>query len=229
MPDDAWVTNIDSVNVSPQSVASPTRRTRKLRWAGLGLTWALAAIGIAAVVAALDLRQTGDYRLETFSRTQEPAWSTSDNAAPRRSESQPAQPRTSSVAESPRPPEPRPDPVASAKAVSGQAKARAAGDRAGVRKDPPEISKAVQPENQRKRIEAEVQAALQNRAIDGVVVSVVDGTAYLDGRVASLRQKTMAERAARSVAEVKRVRNRLDVTTARIYRNSWRDASVTRE
>jgi type II secretory pathway predicted ATPase ExeA len=229
VPDDAWVTNIDSVNVSPQPVASPTRRTRKLRWAGLGLTWALAAIGVAAVVAALDLRQTGDYRLETFSRTQEPVWSTSDNVAPRRPESQPAQPRTSSVAESPRPPEPRPDPVTSAKAMSGQAKARAAGDRAGVRKDPPEISKAVQPENQRKRIEAEVQAALQNRAIDGVVVSVVDGTAYLDGRVASLRQKTMAERAARSVAEVKRVRNRLDVTTARIYRNSWRDASVTRE
>jgi general secretion pathway protein A len=225
VPDDAWITNLDSVNVSSQPAAPPARPMRKLRWAGLGLTWALAAIGVAAVVAALDLRQTGGYRPpETFSRTQEPVWNTSDNMA-----SQPAQPPPASVAESLRPPAPRPDPVPNAKAVPGQAKGRAAGDRTGGRKERPEISKAAQPENQRKRIEAEVQAALQNRAIDGVVVSVVDGTAYLDGRVASLRQKTMAERAARSVAEVKRVRNRLDVTTSRIYRNSWRDVSVTRE
>jgi hypothetical protein len=180
-------------------------------------------------VAALDLRQSGGDRSETVSRTQEPVRSAADDPASRRPASQPAEAPGSHVAEPLRSPEPRPDPATSAKTAPGQAKARAAGDKAGARRDRPEISKAAQPETQRKRIEAEVQAALQNRAIDGVVVSVVDGTAYLDGRVASLRQKTMAERAARSVAEVKRVRNRLDVATSRFYQNSWRDVRVTRE
>jgi type II secretory pathway predicted ATPase ExeA len=64
---------------------------------------------------------------------------------------------------------------------------------------------------ERKRIEAEIKKAIQNRAIIGVRVSVVNGTAFLDGRVASVRQKLMAERAARTVAEVKAVRNRLNV------------------
>ncbi len=64
---------------------------------------------------------------------------------------------------------------------------------------------------ERKRIEAEVNKAIQNRALSGVTVSVVNGVAYLDGRVASIRQKLMAERAARSVADIKYVRNRLAV------------------
>jgi general secretion pathway protein A len=62
-----------------------------------------------------------------------------------------------------------------------------------------------------KRIEAEINKAIQNRAIAGVRVSMINGTAYLDGRVASVRQKLMAEKAARSVAEVKTVHNRLDI------------------
>ncbi len=64
---------------------------------------------------------------------------------------------------------------------------------------------------EKRRIEAEIYKAIQNRAIQGVSVSVIDGVAYLDGRVASIRQKLMAERAARTVTEVKQVRNRLTV------------------
>jgi hypothetical protein len=124
------------------------------------------------------------------------------------------QSRNTELAESLSEPEQPANPARAAKPPTGQLRPRAAGERAGGRKDRPDISKTAEPENQRKRIEAEVQAALQNRAITGVVVSVVDGTAYLDGRVASVRQKAMAERAARSVADVKRVRNRLDVSAS---------------
>jgi hypothetical protein len=121
---------------------------------------------------------------------------------------------SSPAADSFRKPEQPATSARTAKPAPGQLRPPAAGERASGRKERPELSKTAELENQRKRIEAEVQAALQNRAITGVVVSVVDGTAYLDGRVASVRQKAMAERAARSVAEVKRVRNRLDVSAS---------------
>ena len=62
-----------------------------------------------------------------------------------------------------------------------------------------------------KSIELAVARAIQNRAIDGVSVSVGGGMVYLDGSVASERQKAMAERAARSIREVKNVKNRLTV------------------
>ena len=64
---------------------------------------------------------------------------------------------------------------------------------------------------QKKKIELAINHAIQNRAINGVNVSFVDGTVYLDGEVATETQKSMAERAARSVPDVKYVRNRLDV------------------
>ncbi|HEV8724266.1 MAG TPA: AAA family ATPase [Candidatus Binatia bacterium] len=64
---------------------------------------------------------------------------------------------------------------------------------------------------QRKLLEAHVYKALENRAIMGVDVSVINGTAYLEGRVATERQRDAAERAARSVAGVQRVRNRIAV------------------
>ena len=70
------------------------------------------------------------------------------------------------------------------------------------------------PENadaQRKILEAQVYKAIENRAIMGVDVSVINGTAYLEGRVATERQRDAAERAARSVAGVQRVRNRIAV------------------
>jgi type II secretory pathway predicted ATPase ExeA len=62
-----------------------------------------------------------------------------------------------------------------------------------------------------KQIEAQIQKAIQNRAISGIEVSVVNGTAFLQGRVASERQKQAAERAASRVGGVERVRNRIVV------------------
>ncbi|HMA81208.1 MAG TPA: BON domain-containing protein, partial [Candidatus Binatia bacterium] len=60
-------------------------------------------------------------------------------------------------------------------------------------------------------LQAQVMQAIENRAIIGVAVSVVQGTAFLDGQVATERQRRAAERAARSVTGVERVRNRIAV------------------
>jgi type II secretory pathway predicted ATPase ExeA len=64
---------------------------------------------------------------------------------------------------------------------------------------------------QRKLLEAKVYKAIGNRAISGVGVAVINGTAFLEGRVATEQQKDAAERAARSVAGVERVDNRIVV------------------
>jgi type II secretory pathway predicted ATPase ExeA len=64
---------------------------------------------------------------------------------------------------------------------------------------------------QRKLLEAKVYKAIGNRAIRGVDVAVINGTAFLKGRVATEQQKDAAERAARSVAGVERVDNRIAV------------------
>ncbi|HEX2227059.1 MAG TPA: BON domain-containing protein, partial [Candidatus Binatia bacterium] len=72
-------------------------------------------------------------------------------------------------------------------------------------------SRAEPLEARSKQLEAQVQRAIQIRAINGVEVSVANGTAILEGRVASERQKRAAERAANSVSGVQRVRNRLVV------------------
>jgi hypothetical protein len=61
----------------------------------------------------------------------------------------------------------------------------------------------------RKHLETENSKAIENRAITGIAVSVIDEITYLDGRVATERQRNAAERAARSVAGVERVRNRI--------------------
>ena len=60
-------------------------------------------------------------------------------------------------------------------------------------------------------LQAQVMQAIENRAIIGVAVSVVQGTAFLDGQVATERQRRAAERAARSVTGVERVRNRIAI------------------
>src|SRR5437764_1158144 len=61
------------------------------------------------------------------------------------------------------------------------------------------------------RLEFEIYKAIANRAITGVEVSVIDGTAYLGGRVATERQKLAALQAARSVSGVKNVRDQIIV------------------
>jgi general secretion pathway protein A len=61
----------------------------------------------------------------------------------------------------------------------------------------------------RQNLQTQIAKAIESRAIMGVEVSVVQGTAYLDGHVATERQRSAAERAARSVAGVERVQNRI--------------------
>jgi hypothetical protein len=63
----------------------------------------------------------------------------------------------------------------------------------------------------KEEIQAKVDQAIADRAIIGVRVSVIDGVVYLDGRVATENQHRLAERAARSVRGVERLRNRLTI------------------
>jgi len=64
---------------------------------------------------------------------------------------------------------------------------------------------------QSENLQSQITKAIESRAIMGVEVSVMHGTAYLDGRVATERQRRAAERAARSVAGVERVQNRIAI------------------
>jgi general secretion pathway protein A len=63
----------------------------------------------------------------------------------------------------------------------------------------------------KRQTETEIQEAIHNRAIEGVSITFLDGTAYLDGQVASERQKFFAEQAALGVPEVARVENRIKI------------------
>ena len=63
------------------------------------------------------------------------------------------------------------------------------------------------------KLELEIYKAINNRAIRGVEVSVVDGTAYLAGRVETDKQKLVAAQAARSVPGVKDVRDEIIVNS----------------
>jgi len=76
-----------------------------------------------------------------------------------------------------------------------------------ARKDRPDQDPAVR----RRLLEIEIHRAIQNRAIEGVSVKLIGGTAYLGGYVASERQRTMAERAALGVQEVASVENQIKV------------------
>ena len=77
--------------------------------------------------------------------------------------------------------------------------------------DDPQTPLAQDAGAQRKLLEAKVYKAIENRAIIGVEVVVINGTAFLEGQVATEKQKDAAERAARSVAGVARVSNRIAV------------------
>jgi type II secretory pathway predicted ATPase ExeA len=107
-----------------------------------------------------------------------------------------------------------PSPVQTEK---GTAKPSPADDPKAARKAPPPTSNnrqaplAQRAGAQRKLLEAKVYKAIESRAITGVDVAVINGTVFLAGRVATEQQKDAAERAARSVAGVERVRNRITV------------------
>jgi hypothetical protein len=64
-------------------------------------------------------------------------------------------------------------------------------------------------DQQRRELAAQVSKAIANRAIPGIRVSVIDGTALLNGRVATERQRAAAERAALTIPEVRGVQNRI--------------------
>jgi hypothetical protein len=83
---------------------------------------------------------------------------------------------------------------------------------------PPAETKKAQPltlsrarEETPRNLAAEVVKAIQNRAIEGVQVSVKNNIVYLEGRVASERQRHAAELAAAGVPGVHGVRNRIGV------------------
>jgi len=61
-------------------------------------------------------------------------------------------------------------------------------------------------------LEIEIYKAIHQRALTGVQVSVSDGTVFLDGRVATPKQKLAAVRATKSVPGVKQVRDRIVVS-----------------
>jgi general secretion pathway protein A len=60
-------------------------------------------------------------------------------------------------------------------------------------------------------LEIKVHKAIQNRAIEGVSVNLIDGAVYLHGQVASERQRSLAEREARGVSDGVTVHNRLQI------------------
>jgi general secretion pathway protein A len=77
---------------------------------------------------------------------------------------------------------------------------------------PPRVRIANDQEIAGKKLEMEVYKAISDRAITGIaIVSVSDGTVFLDGRVATPRQKLAAVRAALSVPGVKSVRDRITI------------------
>lgn len=71
--------------------------------------------------------------------------------------------------------------------------------------------RAQHPAVKRRLMEIEIHRAIQNRAITGVTVRLIDGTAILGGEVASVRQRALAERAALSVIEVAKVDNQIAI------------------
>jgi general secretion pathway protein A len=77
------------------------------------------------------------------------------------------------------------------------------------------------------KLQFEVHAAIYNRAIRGVAVSVQDGTVYLDGRVATQNQKLAAAQAARNVTGVKSVRDRIRVDFSTANGAEPQDTAVT--
>ena len=66
-------------------------------------------------------------------------------------------------------------------------------------------------DQERRDLAKQISKAIENRAILNVHVSVVDGIAYLDGRVATAQQRNVAERAAHGVPRVREIRNRIAV------------------
>jgi hypothetical protein len=80
--------------------------------------------------------------------------------------------------------------------------------------DPPPVNPSPPTGSSQRAIENQIGRAIHQRAVEGVVVSVVNDTAYLTGAVLSEKQKAAAEEAARNVPGVKRVHSSISVKWA---------------
>lgn len=195
----------------PPLERGPVRRQvgKGLARAGIGLLLALVALGVAgAVFYPKDAEDYLSYlrrNVEDFIGVGGENNELARRGVPQRNE------KTAPLAETNGPGEseaPVPDTENRARAekpaedngknAAGQARSRASNDG----------------ESRRKKIELQIAKAIQNRAIEGVQVSVIDGTTFLVGRVETERQKSAAEQATRSVPDVKEIRNRIVVNSA---------------
>lgn len=79
-----------------------------------------------------------------------------------------------------------------------------------TRRSPPDSAKGDTGPTSRE-LAIKVSKAIENRAITGIEVAVIDNVAYLDGRVTSETQRKVVERAAREVPQIHAVRNRIVV------------------
>ena len=84
------------------------------------------------------------------------------------------------------------------------------------RKPNPPIAAAKQippepPTRSQDDLARQISKAIENRAIDGVSVTIKNNIVYLDGRVATERQRRAAENAARDIGDVAGLRNRIAV------------------
>jgi osmotically-inducible protein OsmY len=85
-------------------------------------------------------------------------------------------------------------------------------DRIESGRKPPERTQGPEDsELKRQKLQLQIQEAIHLRAIDGVTVYFVGDTAHLKGRVATERQKSVAENAARGVPGVKEIRSSIEI------------------
>jgi hypothetical protein len=86
------------------------------------------------------------------------------------------------------------------------------GDKRAIFKNRPVVGTRSEDGVGVRKMEIEIYKAIHDRAITGVqVLSINDGVVFLDGRVATPRQKLAAVRAAMSVPGVKSVRDRITI------------------
>jgi hypothetical protein len=200
------------------------RKQRATAWLR-GLTLSVLLVGVAAMIGMDTLHNVVHNGIATLHRSAAPYFRSS--AQPEVSEQIPPETtiKTEPLAPLPGPDRPSeiqqdfPGPAAKTDPPASPPETLFAGRQDGSKaKITPPAKKTVAPATKassgqaREDLQTQVSRAIENRAIIGIEVSVVQGTAFLDGQVASERQRRAAERAARSVAGVERVRNRIAIT-----------------
>lgn len=218
--DDVWVSRLNSDYGSMPARSLRGQALEYRQGAGLIAATVVGLVTLAGAGATLYSPHIAGYFSHSARDIQTWAERTVNVAAgpsgPAPGESELARPREAPVTQNPQSPDSAADqptlPAMEKRLDDGDSNSDAPPQpRQKTRNVAPRVEPGDHADAERKRIEGEVNRAIHNRAIAGVSVSLVDGTLYLDGRVASVRQKLMAEKAARSVPEVKAVRNRVSV------------------